>query len=67
MSKTRSSLYGLSVAILALIAYKTKMEPVELAHWEVIVGLGFVAGTNLLAMVKTWPWQKKTPEVTTDE
>lgn len=67
MSKTRSSLYGFSVAVLALIAYKTKMEPAELAHWEVILGLGFAAGTNLLAMVKTWPWQKKTVEAPADE
>lgn len=68
MSKTRASLYALSVAILALIAYKTKMEPVELAHWEVILGLGFAAGTNLLALVKTWPWQRKKPvEASADE
>lgn len=67
MSKTRSSLYGLSVAVLALIAYKTKMEPAELAHWEVVLGLGFAAGTNLFAMVKTWPWQKKTVEAPTNE
>lgn len=67
MSKTRASLYGLSFAILALIAYKTKMDPQEVAHWEVILGLGFSAGTNLLAMVKTWPWQRKTPEVTANE
>lgn len=63
MSKTRASLYALSVAILALIAYKTKMEPVELAHWEVILGLGFAAATNLLAMIKTWPWKRKAKEV----
>lgn len=67
MSKTRASLYAFSVAILALIAYKTKMEPVELAHWEMILGLGFAAGTNLLAMIKTWPWRRKTSEVTADE
>lgn len=67
MSKTRSSLYGLSVAVLGLIAFKTKMEPAELAHWEVILGLGFAAGTNLLAMVKTWPWQRKAVKAPADE
>ena len=67
MSKTRASLYALSVAILSLIAYKTKMEPRELAHWEVILGLGFAAGTNLLALVKTWPWQRKPKEVHTSD
>lgn len=67
MSKSRASLYALSVAILALIAYKTKMDPQEFAQWEVIVGLAFVAGTELLALVKTWPWRKKSVEVPADE
>jgi hypothetical protein len=67
MSKTRASLYALSVAILALFAYKTKMAQEEIALWEAILALGFVAGTNLLAMVKTWPWQKKAAEVPADE
>lgn len=67
MSKKRASLYALSLAIVALIAYKTKMGQEEIALWEAVVGLGFIAATDLLALVKTWPWQKKTPEVAADE
>lgn len=68
MSKTRASLYALSVAILALLAYKTKMAQEEIALWEAILGLGFVAATNVLALVKTWPWQRKKPvEASADE
>jgi len=67
MSKPRATLYLLSVAILALIAYKTKMAQEEIALWEAILGFGYVAGVNVLATVKTWPWQRKTPEVTADE
>mgnify|MGYP001098359399 CR=1 FL=1 len=59
MSKTRASLYALSVAILALFAYKTRMAQEEIALWETILTLGFAAATNLLAAVKTWPWQRK--------
>lgn len=59
MSKTRASLYALSVAILALFAYKTSMAQEEIALWEAILALGFAAATNVLAMVKTWPWQRK--------
>lgn len=67
MSKTRASLYAFSVAILALFAYKTKMAQEEIALWEAILGLGYVAAVNVLAMVKTWPWTKKSAEVSTDE
>lgn len=67
MSKPRGAMYGLSVAILALIAYKTKMGQEELVLWEGILGFGYLAATSILATVKTWPWQKKTPEVTADE
>lgn len=67
MSKTRGALYGLSVAVLALIAYKTKMAQEEIALWEAILGFGYLAVMSVLATVKTWPWQKKTPEAATDE
>lgn len=67
MSKSRASLYALSVAILALIAYKTKMAQEEIALWEAILGLGYVAAVNVLAAVKTWPWQRKTAEAPADE
>jgi len=67
MSKKRASLYALSLAIVALIAYRTKMAQEEIALWEAVVGFGFIAATDLLAAVKTWPWQKKTVEVPADE
>jgi len=67
MSKTRASLYALSLAIVALIAYKTKMGQEEIALWEAVLGFSFVAATDLLATVKTWPWQKKNPEASADE
>lgn len=67
MSKPRAALYALSVAILALIAYKTKMAQEEIALWEAILGFGYLFVTGVLATVKTWPWQKKPGEVTADE
>lgn len=67
MSKTRASLYAFSVAILALFAYKTKMAQEEIALWEAILGLGYVAAVNVLATVKTWPWTKKSEEASADE
>jgi len=59
MSKSRSSLYLLSLAILALIVYKTKMAQEEIALWEAILGLGFVAAMNVVAAVRTWPRKAK--------
>lgn len=59
MSKPRASVYALGLAILALIAYKTKMAQEEIALWEAILGFGFLAVTHVLATVKTWPWQRK--------
>lgn len=59
MSKNRASMYALSVAILALIAYKTKMAQEEIALWEAILGFGYIAAVNVLATVKTWPWQRR--------
>ena len=59
MSKNRASLYALSVAILALIAYKSDMGQTEIALWEAILGLGFVAAMNVVAFVKTWPRKSK--------
>lgn len=67
MSKTRSALYALSLAVLALIAYRTKMAHEELILWEAVVGFGFLAATYLLAMVKTWPWQRGAAEKPADE
>lgn len=67
MSKTRASLYGLSLAILALIAYKTKMAQEEIALWEAVVGFGYLAATYVLATVKTWPWQRKAVDTSADE
>jgi len=65
MSKNRASLYLLSLAILALIVYKTKMAQEEIALWEAILGFGFVAATDILAAVKTWP--RKAKQVDVDE
>lgn len=59
MSKTRGSMYALSLAVLALIAYKTKMAQEEIALWEAVVGFGYLALTGAMATVKTWPWQRK--------
>ncbi len=67
MSKKRASLYALSLAIVALIAYRTKMAQEEIALWEAVVGFGFIAATDALAAVKTWPWQKKAVEAPADE
>lgn len=67
MSKSRSSLYLLSLAILALIAYRTKMAHDELALWEAIIGFGFMAATDVLAAVKTWPWKRSAQEVATPD
>jgi hypothetical protein len=67
MSKRRASLYALSLAIVSLIAYKTKMGQEEIVLWEAVVGFGFIAATDLLAMVKTWPWRKKNAEAPADE
>ncbi len=60
-------MYALSLAILALIAYKTKMAQEEIALWEAILGFGYVAVMSALATVKTWPWQRKTVEAPADE
>jgi hypothetical protein len=62
MSRNRASLYALSVAILALIAYKTKMAQEEIALWEAVIGFGYVAGVSALATVKTWPRKSKADE-----
>lgn len=67
MSKSRASMYALSVAILALFAYKTKMAQEEIALWEAILALGYLALTNVIATVKTWPWQRKAVEAPADE
>lgn len=67
MSKPRGAMYGLSVAILALIAYKTKMGQEEIALWQGILGFGYLAVTSVLATVKTWPWQKKSVEASAGE
>lgn len=67
MSKPRGALYGLSVAILALIAYKTKMGQTEIALWEAILGFGYLFVMSVVATVKTWPWQKKAVEAPVNE
>lgn len=63
MSKPRSSLYALSVAVLLYIAYRTKMAPAEVSLLENIIAHGFAAATALLATVKTWPWSRKRKQV----
>lgn len=54
-------MYALGLAVLALIAYKTKMAQEEIALWEAILGFGYLAVAGVIATVKTWPWQKKAP------
>lgn len=66
MSKNRAAAYMLGLAILALIAYKTRMAQEEIALWEAILGFGYLALTHVLATVKTWPWQSKAKAVTED-
>lgn len=66
MSKSRASAYMLGLAILALIAYKTRMAQEEIALWEAVLGFGYLAITHILATVKTWPWERKGREVTKD-
>lgn len=66
MSKSRASVYMLGLAILALIAYKTRMAQEEIALWEAVLGFGYLAVTHILATVKTWPWQSEAKEVTRD-
>ena len=62
MSRNRASLYALSVAILALIAYKTKMAQEEITLWEAVVAFGYLGATGVLATVKTWPRRPKAGE-----
>lgn len=59
MSKQRASVYMLGLAILALIAYKSRMAQEEIALWEAVLGFGYLAVTHILAAVKTWPWKTK--------
>ena len=59
MSKQRASVYMLGLAILALIAYKSRMAQEEIALWEAVLGFGYLAVTHILAAVKTWPWESK--------
>lgn len=59
MSKQRASVYMLGLAILALIAYKSRMAQEEIALWEAVIGFGYLAVTHILAAVKTWPWKAK--------
>ena len=59
MSKQRASVYMLGLAILALIAYKTRMAQEEISLWEAVLGFGYLAVTHILATVKTWPWKVK--------
>ena len=62
MSKSRASAYMLGLAILALIAYKSRMAQEEIALWEAILGFGYLAVTHLIATVKTWPRKRMTRE-----
>lgn len=67
MSKNRAGLYLLSLAILALVAYKTKMAQEEIALWEAVAAFAFMAATDLLAVVKTWPRKRKADEAVAGE
>lgn len=66
MSKSRASVYMLGLAILALIAYKTRMAQEEIALWEAVIGFSYLAITYVLATVKTWPWRSKSKAVDGD-
>jgi len=59
MSGTRATVYAFGLAVVLLVAYKTKMGQQELLLWQGILATGIPVAGLLLAFVRTLPRKRK--------
>jgi hypothetical protein len=55
MSKTRATYYAFGLAVLGIVAYKSKMGTEEVSLWTGVLATGIPAAALALASVKAWP------------
>jgi len=60
MSGPRATVYAFGLAVVLLVAYKTKMGQQELLLWQGILATGIPVTGLLLAFVRTLPRKRKT-------